>query len=172
MKQHAKRIATLAILISLALVLSVAENWIPLAFIPVPGVKLGLANIVTLFALCFLDFKNASVVLILRCLLASLFGGGASAFAFSITGGFFALITMYLCIKSDKFSLAGTSIAGAAMHGVGQIIAAFFMMSTFSVVFYLPFLLITAVFTGALTGTIAHILFKHLKKISKTNINV
>ena len=166
MKNVAKRTATITVLVALALAISVAENWIPLAFIPVPGVKLGLANIVTLFALCFLNFKDALTVLILRCVLASLFGGGVTALAFSITGGIFALIIMFILLKSDKFSLAGISIAGAAMHSVGQIIASFFMLSTFSVIFYLPFLLIASIFTGALTGTISHFLFKHLKKLN------
>lgn len=170
MKGIAKRVAAISVLIALALVLSVAENWLPLAFIPIPGVKLGLANIITLFALCFLSFRDSMTVLILRCLLSSLFGSGISAFAFSVTGGIFALLTMFILLKSNKFSLIGVSIAGAAMHGVGQIIAAFFMLSTFSVIFYLPFLLIAAIFTGALTGTISHFLFKRIKKIQKTNV--
>ncbi len=170
MKKGAKRVATLAILVALALAVSVAEGWIPLAFIPVPGVKLGLANIVTLFALYFLNFRDAFVVLLLRCVLASLFGSGITALAFSLTGGVFALLTMYFLLKSDKFSLAGVSIAGAAMHGMGQIIASFFMLSTFSVIFYLPFLLITAIFTGALTGTISHLLFAQIKKIPNLNV--
>ena len=170
MKSAAKRVATIAVLTALALAISVAENWIPLAFIPVPGVKLGLANIVTLFVLCFVNFKDAFTVLLLRCVLASLFGSGITALAFSVIGGIFALITMYILLKSDKFSLAGISIAGAAMHSIGQIIASFFMLSTFSVIFYLPFLLIASIFTGALTGTICHFLFKHLKKIKEFNV--
>ena len=165
MNSAAKRVATIAVLVALALAISVAEGFIPLAFIPVPGVKLGLANIVTLFALCFLNFKDALVILVLRCLLASLFGSGITALAFSLTGGLFALVTMHPLLKSKRFSLAGVSIAGAAMHGAGQIVAAFFMLSTFSVIFYLPFLLIAAIFTGALTGTISHFLFEHMKKI-------
>ena len=170
MKNTAKRTALIAVLVALALAISVAENWIPLAFIPVPGVKLGLSNIVTLFALYFLCFRDAFTVLILRCVLASLFGSGITALAFSVTGGIFALVTMFLLLKSDKFSLAGVSIAGAAMHSVGQIIASFFMLGTFSVIFYLPFLLIASIFTGALTGTISHLLFKHLEKIKNSNV--
>lgn len=166
MKNTAKRVAFISLLIALALAISVAEGWIPLAFIPVPGVKLGLANIVTLFALCFFNFRDALTVLVLRCVLASLFGSGITALAFSLGGGILALITMYILLKSNKFSLAGVSIAGASMHSVGQIIASFFMLSTFSVIFYLPFLLIASVFTGALTGTISHLLFNHLKKIN------
>jgi len=170
MKNAAKRVSTIAILVALALAISVAENWIPLAFIPIPGVKLGLANIITLFALCFLNFRDAFTVLILRCILASLFGSGITALVFSLTGGVFALVTMYILLKSDKFSLAGVSIAGAATHSAGQIVASFLMLSTFSVIFYLPFLLIASVFTGALTGTISHILFKSLKKIKNSNV--
>ena len=162
----AKKISYIAILTTLALVISVAENFIPLAFIPIPGVKLGLANIVTLFALCFLGFKESFTVLILRTFLSGMFSGNITAFFFSLVGGACALCIMYLLLKSNKFSLAGVSIAGAAIHGIGQIFVACIMLNTISVIFYLPFLLFCALFTGAITGTISHFLFLHIKKLN------
>ena len=161
MKLHARRVAIIAILVALALVLSVFEGALPLAFIPIPGVKLGLSNIIGLFALYFLNFRDALCTLILRCMLASLFGGGVVGLLFSLTGGVLSLCTMKLLLKTNKFSLAGVSIAGAASHGIGQIAVSCLILSPSSV-FYLPYLLICAPFTGALTGIIAHLVFSKL----------
>ncbi len=162
----AKKISYIAIFTALALVISVAENFIPIALIPLPGVKLGLANIVTLFVLCFLGFKDALCVLILRCILAGMFSGNITSFFFSMVGGVCALCIMYFLLKTNKLSLAGVSIAGAALHGIGQIFVACIMLGTISAIFYLPFLLFCALFTGAITGTVSHFLFMHIKKIN------
>lgn len=166
MQKLAYKISYIAILVSVALVISLFENFIPLAFIPLPGVKLGLANIITLFALCRLGFTPAATVLILRCVIAGIFSGNITSFFFSLVGGVFALLTMALMLKSNKFSLGGVSIAGAAMHGIGQILVACVMLGSASVIFYLPFLLFCAVFTGAITGTVSHVLFQHIKKLN------
>lgn len=166
MQKLSYRISYIAILSSVALIISLFENFIPLTFIPLPGVKLGLANIITLFALCRLGFTPAATVLFLRCAIAGMFSGNITSFAFSIVGGFSALVIMWFLLKSDKFSLGGVSIAGAAMHGIGQTLVACLMLGSFSVIFYLPFLLFCAVFTGAITGTVSHHLFLHIKKIN------
>lgn len=169
MQSRTRDICVVALLVSLALVISVAEGWLPQSFIPLPGVKLGLANIVTLFALTTLGFYRTGTVLLLRCLLAALFGGGVTAFVFSISGGILALAIMQLLLRTKKFSLIGVSIAGAAMHGVGQIIAAMLLLSTFSVVFYLPFLLFSAIFTGALIGFLSDFLLRRLRRIPQVS---
>ena len=165
MQSRTRNICTVALLVSLALVVSVAEGWLPTGFIPIPGVKLGLANIITLFSLVTLGFYRTGIVVLLRCILAAMFGGGITAFIFSIFGALFALLIMQTLLRTKLFSLIGVSIAGAAMHGVGQIIAAMLMLSSFSVIFYLPFLLFTAIFTGALIGFLAEILLRRLKTI-------
>ena len=165
MKIAAREICLIAALTALALAISVAESWLPASFIPIPGVKLGLANIVTLFALYFLSLPRAATVLALRCVLGSLFGGGVTALAFSLTGGLLALLVMWLLLRTKKFSLAGVSIAGAAAHGVGQILAAMALLATPSVFFYLPALLLSAIFTGALTGILAYALIHRLARV-------
>lgn len=165
MKITVQRLSIYAILISIALTISVAESWLPPAFIPIPGVKLGLSNIITLFALFFFGLPDALIILILRCILTSFFGGGITALIFSLCGGILAMLSMALCLRIRLFSICGVSIAGAAMHGVGQILAAILMLHTFSVVFYLPILLITAIFTGGFIGFISNILFARLKKV-------
>lgn len=164
MRLKARDITTYAVLIAAALAISVFESWLPPAFIPLPGVKLGLSNIVTLFVLYTLGSGPAAVVLICRCILASLFGGGITSLAFSICGGLCALLIMHILKRIKALSVVGVSIAGAAFHGIGQILAAIILLSSVSAVFYLPFLLISAVVTGSLTALISAFLIDRLKK--------
>lgn len=142
-----------ALLIAVALVLSYMERFIPLQMlIPLPGIKLGLANIVTVMALYFFGEKQAFVILILRCILGSVFGGGISGLAFSLTGGLLAMTTMSLSKRFGIFSVYGVSILGAAAHNIGQICVAVFLMHSVYVAGYLPYLLAVSVFTGMATG--------------------
>ena len=152
-----------AILISMALVLSYMERFIPLQMIvPLPGVKLGLANVVTLMALFFLGTGSAFTILILRCILGAVFGGGISGLAFSVTGGLFAMTVMCIFKHCKKISVYGVSILGAALHNVGQILAAMVLMNSVYVIGYLPYLLVVSVFTGLATGTICARVFRIL----------
>ena len=110
-----------AMLTALALGLSTLENLFPVTlFIPLPGVKLGLANIVTLYALYALGFPSALAILLVRCTLGALFAGNASALLFSLLGGLSALLVMALLSRTKKLSIFGVSIAGAAAHNCGQ----------------------------------------------------
>ena len=167
MRISIRQLAIYSILTALALALSIAEQWIPLAlFIPVPGIKLGLANIVTLFALYFFGAGPAFAILIARCMLGSLFAGNFSALAFSLCGGLCAMAVMALLKRSRRLSLFGVSIGGAAAHNTGQIAAAVFLLGTSAPVAYLPALLIVAIFTGALTGAVASALFRAMRNVS------
>lgn len=148
-----KKLALCAVLVALALALSYAERFIPLQLlIPLPGVKLGLANTVTLIALYLLGRKYAFGILIPRCILGALFGGGITGLLFSLTGGLFALCIMSLVKNSRFLSAYGASVLGAAAHNVGQIIAAMAVMGSVYIAAYLPYLLFVAVFTGLATG--------------------
>lgn len=141
-------------MICLALALSYAERLIPLQFwIPLPGVKLGLANIVTLLALYLLGPGSAFTVLVLRCALGAFFGGGVTGFLFSVTGGVLAMAMMTGAKHIKALSVYGVSILGAAFHNVGQICIAALLMQSVYVVMYLPYLLGISVVTGLLTGT-------------------
>ncbi len=143
-----------AMLISLALALSYAERFIPLQMlIPLPGIKLGLANIVTLTALYLLGAKNAFTILVLRCFLGSLFGGGITGFLFSLCGGLLSMTVMTFTRRLTCFSVYGVSILGAAAHNIGQIAVAIFLMRSVYIGAYLPYLLIVALFTGFATGS-------------------
>ena len=148
-----KRLTLCALLIALALALSYTERFIPLQMvIPLPGVKLGLANIVTLIALYLMGPKYAFAILGPRCIFGAVFGGGITGLLFSLTGGILAMLTMTLTRKLPVFSIYGVSILGAAAHNVGQIFAAMVRMHSVYIGAYLPYLLIVALFTGFATG--------------------
>ena len=156
-----QRLVRAALLTALALGLSWMERFIPLQLlVPLPGIKLGLANLVTLFALYFLGGRMALAILCVRCLLGSLFGGGVTAFCFSITGGLLALAVMAAARRLPLLSVYGVSILGAAAHHVGQILVAVALLRSGYVVAYLPFLLLVAIATGFLTGAISSALFR------------
>lgn len=161
----AKEISLSALLVALALALSYFERFIPLNLVvPVPGVKLGLANLVTLFALYRMRPGQAAAILILRCLLGAVFGGGITALAFSLTGGLLALGAMFLSQRAPFLSVYGVSILGAAAHNVGQILAAMVVLGSRYVLAYLPFLLLTGLICGGVTGGMAARLLRAIPK--------
>jgi heptaprenyl diphosphate synthase len=163
---NTKCIVLSAVLVSLALAFSYMERFIPLQMlIPLPGVKLGLANVVTLIALYLLGTKSAFAILILRCFLGSLFGGGITGFLFSITGGLLSMTVMALCKNAPLLSVYGVSILGAAAHNIGQILAAMVLMHSVYIGMYLSYLLVVALFTGFATGAACAGVLRILKTV-------
>ena len=166
MRLTTKQLTLCALLTAMALGLSYLENFFPLALaIPIPGVKLGLANIVTLFALYILGPVQALMILIARCFLGAVFAGNMNALIFSLLGGVTAMLMMILLSRFRKLSVYGVSIGGAAAHNCGQVAAAIFTLGNTAPLYYLPILLCVALFTGALTGLIAACLFKALAHV-------
>ena len=153
-----RRIAYAAVFTALAVALSLLENYFPLGLlIPVPGIKLGLANVVTVFAIVMLKPADTIAIILTRCLVVGLFTGPVSLM-FSLTGALAAWAVMTLmCIWKDRFfSIIGISIGGAVSHNFGQIAVAVVLLKDWNIFFYyLPFLLLISLFTGALTGTAA-----------------
>ena len=148
-----KHIALCGVLLAFAIALSWIERFIPLQMvIPLPGVKLGLANIVTLVALYLMGPRTAFFILIPRCVFGAMFGGGATGLMFSLTGGILAMCAMAAAKKCPLFSVYGVSILGAAAHNIGQISMSMLLMHSVYVAAYLPYLLIVALFTGSATG--------------------
>ena len=165
MKQiTAKELTTCAVLTALALALSYAERWIPLTSLTLPGIKIGLANTVTLLALQTLGRKEAAAILLVRCIFGSIFAGNVSSLLYSISGGVLALAAMALLLQSNAFSIYGISIAGAAAHNCGQIAAACAVVRSGAPISYLPPLLLLAILTGSinayLTDTIQQRVFR------------
>lgn len=156
MKQmgRTKKLTLCALMTALALALSYAERFIPLQLIvPLPGIKLGLANIVTLVAIYLLGGKSAFAIVVLRCFLGAVFGGGITGFLFSVTGGLLAVAVMVGAARLPWLSVFGVSILGAAAHNIGQICAAMALMQSVYVGAYLPYLLAVGLVTGFATGS-------------------
>lgn len=168
MKLTTKQLTLCGILTALALALSYLENFFPLSLaIPIPGIKLGLANIVTVFALYALGPGQALMILLARCLLGAVFAGNMNALLFSLLGGFTAMTVMTGLSRFRHLSVYGVSIGGAAAHNCGQIAAAVVSLGNTAPLYYLPILLGVSLFTGALTGLIAACLFRAL---GRTNL--
>ena len=163
MKLTTKQLTLCALLTAMALALSYLENLFPLALaIPVPGMKLGLANIVTVFALYALGAGQAFMILLARCFLGAVFAGNMNALIFSVMGGVTAMVVMILLSHCRKLSVYGVSVGGAAAHNCGQVAAAVLTLGNSGPLYYLPILLGVSLFTGALTGLIASCLFRAL----------
>ena len=168
MKLTTKQLTLCAVLTAMALALSYLENFFPLSLaIPIPGVKLGLANIVTVFALYVLGPGQAMLILIGRCLLGAVFAGNMNALIFSLLGGVSAMLVMILLSRSRRLSVYGVSIGGAAAHNCGQVAAAVLTLGNTAPLYYLPVLLGVSLLTGTLTGLVAACLFRAL---SHTNL--
>ena len=167
MKLRTKQLTLCAVLTAMALALSYLENFFPLSLaIPIPGVKLGLANIVTVFALYELGAVPALVILFARCGLGSLFAGNVSALLFSMLGGLCAMLVMIGLKHCRKLSIYGVSIGGAAAHNIGQMAAAIITLGNTMVLGYLPFLLAVSLLTGTLTGFVAALLFRAMAHVT------
>lgn len=163
MKLTTKQLTLCAVLTAMALALSYLESFFPLSLaIPLPGIKLGLANIVTVFALYALGPGQALLILLGRCLLGAVFAGNMNALIFSVMGGVTAMLMMIALSRLGRLSVYGVSIGGAAAHNCGQVAAAILTLGNTAPLYYLPILLGVSLFTGALTGLIAACLFRAL----------
>ncbi len=160
-----KRLVWLALLVAQALVLSIVESWIPVP-VAIPGVKLGLANIITIVVIVFFGWKEALSVVFMRVALASFFGGGLIIFLFSIAGGILSACVMAFLYRkfSRIFGILGISIAGAVSHNLGQIMVATVIMKDIAVTAYLPILLVSGIIMGCFVGLCGNFLIEALRK--------
>lgn len=161
---NVRRLAKDAVLTAVALGIYVVELQLP-ALAPIPGVKLGLANIVTVAAMFTLGPADAGGILVCRLILGSLFAGNVAALLYSAAGGVLAYATMLIFRRVlTKSQIWVASVFAAMAHNVGQIIAAMALTSTPSIVVYLPVLLVSGVAAGLLTGLAAQYTVKRLGK--------
>ena len=156
-----KRVVHMGMLIALAMILSFIESQIP-AFIAIPGMKIGLANIAIVFALYTLGFRNALVVSLIRVVLSALLFGSVVSLAYSLAGALLSLAGMALLRKSTLFGVVGVSVSGAVLHNLGQIGVAWLILKTQALVYYLPFLLFSAVAGGVVIGAVAAVVIKRI----------
>ena len=165
MKLTTRQLTLCAVLTALALGLSYMENFIPLGLlIPLPGIKLGLANIVTIFALYALGPTQAMLILIARCTLGAVFAENLNALLFSLMGGLSAMLVMIGLSRLRRLSIYGVSMGGAAAHNCGQVAAAMVTLGNAAPLAYLPVLLAASLLSGALTGYLAGLLFRALEQ--------
>lgn len=166
-----RKLTLIAVLVAQAIVLHLFESLIPLP-IPIPGVKLGLANIVTLLALVIFDFKTALLITVLRTVLGGLLSGTLFNIAFfmSISGAVAATTLMAILMSltstlnpSSRFSLLGISVAGAAAHNLGQLAMAALLIKHSAIFYYLPIMLVSSLPTGLLTGLLLSKLLEYLR---------
>lgn len=166
-----KKMTTLSMLTAVALTIFVIESYFP-PLVPVSGVKMGLANVVTLLVLILYNRRDSFLVLILRIILASIFTGQAVNFLYSFAGGIacFLIMAFFYKILKGKYIVL-ISMLGAVFHNLGQICVAFFLLKSAGVLFYLPILIISGVITGFFTGSVASGLSKRLKKLGVLEIS-
>lgn len=162
--RSSKRLALCAVLAAVALTIFVAESQIP-PVVPMPGVKLGLANIVTLVAMVLLGRRDALAVLAVRLILGAAFTGGFSAFMFSAVGGLFAYIVMAALVGVfPEKMLWVVSVLAALAHNAGQILVAVFVTGTPGIAVYILILAASGVVTGAFTGLAGMFLIRAVRK--------
>lgn len=162
-----KHLTLLAMYTTIALTIFVAESAIP-PLLPIPGVKLGLANIVTLWLLLCHNWKDALCVLVLRIVLGSIFAGQFLSFAYSLSGGLLCLAAMVFFLHFlGKNQIVIISILGAVFHNIGQLLMAFFVLQSFSIVSYLPVLLISGITAGTFTGLCAKFTYQRIHHLVK-----
>lgn len=152
-----KRIAKLSMLLSISVVLGLIESFTPIMNGTVPGIKLGLANIVIVFAIYELSFKDAIYISVLRVLLIGILRTGlfSISFFFSLAGALLSIVFMYLAKEYTKMSIVGVSVVGSIFHSIAQIIVACIFLSNINIVYYLPILLISSIVTGVVVGSIS-----------------
>ena len=157
MRVNTKHLVTLSVSVAVAMLLSFVESQIP-AFFPIPGIKLGLANVATMFVLYKLGPKEAIAVSATRVCLSSILFGSISAFFYAIAGALLSLAVMILLRLARVFSKTVVSIAGGVSHNIAQIGISMLILQTDVVILYLPALIISGIVTGALIGIIAALL--------------
>ncbi|MDD2851313.1 MAG: Gx transporter family protein [Desulfuromonadaceae bacterium] len=166
MRDRTRRLVFLALLVAMATALHVVEGMLPLP-LPIPGAKLGLANIITLLAIYLYGFRDGLTVALMRVVLGSLISGMflSPGFMLGLSGAACCTLVMALLLKyTNCFSMIGVSLAGAVGHNLGQLLAACLLLQSGAIIYYLPVLLIAGLPTGFITGFLLNSLLVHDRK--------
>lgn len=158
-----RRLARYALLTALAMALSWLESLAPLAGAVPPGVKLGLTNLVVVFALYRMSLRDAAVISLIRVVLVAFTFGNSYSFAYSLAGAALSLAVMALLKRSGKFSLLGISVAGAVSHNIAQVLVAMAVMETARLAWYLPVLLVSGIAAGVCVGAAGALIVKRIR---------
>lgn len=156
-----KKLALSAILAALAMILSYVEAMVPMP-VPIPGIKLGLANLVILLAIYRLGFKYALAINCIRIFVTGLLFTGVFGILYSLAGGLLSLLVMYLLYRTEIFSMVGVSMAGGVAHNLGQLLTACLIMSNIRLMSYFAVLLFAGMGSGILIGIVAWLVCQRL----------
>ena len=162
MRNNTRKLTYLALTVSFALILSFIESRIP-AFVAIPGVKVGLANIAIIFTLYKFGLKEAVAVSLVRIVLVSLLFGNPISMIYSICGAILSLAVMLILKKLTPLHEIAVSVSGGVMHNIGQIIAASIILGTNVVAYYLPFLMVSGTIAGIVVGVASGLLISKAK---------
>jgi len=162
-KSKTGKIALLGLCTSLALILAYVEVLMPPLYAAVPGIKLGLPNIVIVFVLYSFGLPSAAAVSLVRMILVSILFGNVMALAYSAAGALLSLAAMALLKKTDLFSVTGVSVVGGVLHNVGQILMAMYLFKTVQLGYYLIVLSVTGTISGILIGLCGAVAIKRIK---------
>ena len=158
------RVAYFGVFTALALIFSYIETLVPISF-GIPGVKLGLANLIIVIALYKIPLREVYVLSIVRVLLSGVLFGNYFSIAYSLAGGLLSLTVMALLKKEGGFSVIGISIAGGVCHNIGQLVVAMIVVETFAMSYYMPVLLVAGLITGFLIGVVADQVLRRISDI-------
>ncbi|MDO4478510.1 MAG: Gx transporter family protein [Lachnospiraceae bacterium] len=164
MNRKTHQLALMGLLIALAFILSYIESLIPVPFF-VPGMKLGLANLMVVTALYLLDIKAACVISLVRMLLIAFTFGNLFSLMYSLTGGVLSLLVMGLAKRSDRFSCFAVSALGGVAFNIGQLITAILVAENTAIVYYLPVLLVTGCVAGLAIGLLGGMIIARIRHI-------
>lgn len=163
-RENTKKIATLGVIAAFGAILSYIEAIISFGIF-IPGVKLGLANMAVVIAIYIYGYKDAIIINIVRIIVVGLIFGNLFSICFSIAGALISYIVMALLKKTDIFTPIGVSVAGGVAHNAGQLFVAALVIESYSVINYLPVLMIAGLVCGLIIGIVSHIVIKYLSVI-------
>lgn len=161
----ARKISVISMFSAFAILAAYVESFIP--SIGVPGAKLGLANIAVILALYILDAESAIIIDVVRIVIVGLLFGSLISISFALAGAFVSLTVMIVLKKFFNFSIITVSIFGGFFHNVGQIIVAKILVDSYSILIYLPVLLIVGIVTGLIIGILAKLLYERTGALCK-----
>ncbi len=164
MKNETKKVVFLGVLTSVALVLSYLEAILPPIMAAIPGIKMGLPNIVMLFLLYRFGVKESAMVSLVRLFIVALLFGNVMTLAYSFAGAALSLLLMAICKKTKIFSVVGTSVVGGVAHNLGQILVAIVLLDTVQLGYYMAVLAITGTIAGIFVGLSGALILKRLEK--------
>ncbi len=165
MKTNTKTLVFLSLFTAVAMVLSYVEAILPPIWSAVPGIKIGLPNIIIIFLLYRLSLKYAAAVSIVRILLSALLFGNAVTLLYSLAGAVLSLAVMAILKKTDRFSMVGVSVIGGVFHNLGQILVAMLILETAEIGYYMIVLTVTGTLAGIVVGILGTLVLKYTKRV-------